>query len=72
MLWATPSLGATTYIYRLDRGRLLLLASFGGDKVVLGKGTVTVSFENRGRSPHGEIEDVYRFVHGRYELAHRQ
>ena len=72
MLWATPSLGATTYIYRLGGGRLRLLARFGGDKVVLGKGAVTVSFENRGRSAHGEIEDTYRFVHGRYELAHRR
>ena len=72
MLWATPSLGATTYIYRLGGGRLRLLASFGGDRVVLAKGTVTVSFENRGRSAHGEMEDVYRFVHGRYELAHRR
>ncbi len=72
MLWATPSLGATTYVYRLGGGQLKLLARFGGDKVVLGKGTVTVSFENRGRSSHGEIEDVYRFVDGRYRLAHRQ
>ena len=72
MLWATPSLGATTYIYRLDGGHLQLLASFGGDKVALGKGRVTVSFENRGRSPHGEIEDLYRFVDGRYRLAHRR
>jgi hypothetical protein len=72
MLWATPSLGATTYLYRLGGGHLKLLARFGGDKVVLGKGKVTVSFENRGRSSHGEIEDVYRFVHGRYRLAHRR
>jgi hypothetical protein len=30
--------------------------------VTLGRGTVTVRFENRGRSAHGELEDVYRFV----------
>jgi hypothetical protein len=71
MLWATPSLGATTYIYRIDGERLALLARFGGDKVVLGRGTVTVSFENRGRSAHGEIEDVYRWQGGRYRLASR-
>jgi hypothetical protein len=37
-----------------------------GDRVTLRRGKVIVGFENRGRSPHGEIEDVYRFVHGRY------
>jgi hypothetical protein len=72
MLWATPSLGATTFVYRVDGGRLSPLATFGGDKVTLGRGTVTVAFENRGRSPHGEIQDVYRFVGGRYRLALRR
>lgn len=72
MLWATPSIGATTYIYRIDGERLRLLAKFGGDKVTVGPGTVTVSFENRGRSAHGEIEDVYRFAHGKYALARRR
>jgi len=43
-----------------------------GDKVTLGRGTVTVSFENRGRSRHGEIEDVYRFTGGKYTLVHRR
>jgi hypothetical protein len=38
----------------------------------LGRGTVTVSFENRGRSRHGEIEDVYRFADGRYRLVVRR
>lgn len=71
MLWADPSLGATTYIYRVDGGRLTLLANFGGDRVVLGRGIVTVSFENRGRSPHGEIEDVYRWKSGQYQLVSR-
>ena len=71
MLWTTPSLGATTYIYRIDGERLALLARFGGDKVTLSRGTVTVSFENRGRSPHGELEDVYRWQAGRYRLASR-
>jgi len=72
MLWATPSLGATTFVYRVDGGRFSLLATFGGDKVTLARGTVTVAFENRGRSAHGEIEDVYRFVDGRYRLARRR
>lgn len=69
MLWTTPSIGATTYIYRTGGERLQLLAKFGGDKATLERGTVTVSFENRGRSPHGEIEDVYRFSSGRYTLV---
>jgi len=72
MLWATPSLGATTYIYRVDGGRLALLAKFGGDRVVVRRGTVTVSFENRGRSRNGDIEDVYRFSGGAYRLAKRR
>lgn len=72
MLWATPSLGATTYIYRVGGQHLQLLAKFGGDKVTIGAGTVTVSFENRGRSQHGEIEDVYRFTDGKYTLVHRR
>jgi hypothetical protein len=72
MLWATPSLGATSYIYRVDRLRFRLLAKFPGDKVTLGRGTVTVGFENRGRSAHGELEDVYRFVSGRYKLVRRR
>src|SRR5438552_11173283 len=66
MLWTTTSIGAWSYIYRLDGGRFRLLAKFAGDKVSLARGTVTVSFENRGRSPHGELEDVYRFAGGRY------
>jgi hypothetical protein len=70
MLWSTPSIGAVTYIYRLDAGaHLNLLAKFGGDRVTIGVGTATVAFENRGRSPRGEIEDVYRFLNGRYKLV---
>jgi hypothetical protein len=72
MLWTGPALGATTYIYRIGGERLQLLATFGGDKVTLGRGTVTVSFENRGRSAHGEIEDVYRFTGGKYVLVRRR
>lgn len=72
MLWATPSIGATTYVYRIDGARLRLLASFAGDKVTLGRGTVTVSYDNRGRSRHGELEDVYRFTGGRYVLVRRR
>ena len=71
MLWSTPSLGATTYIYRIDGNRLRPLARFGGDAVALGRGTVSVSFENRGRSPHGELRDLYRFAAGRYRLVAR-
>lgn len=66
MLWTTPAIGATTYLYRTDRGKLSLLATFPGDRVTLKRGTVTVTYENRGRSPHGELEDVYRFRDGRY------
>jgi len=69
MLWSTPSIGAATYIYRLGGVHLNLLAKFGGDRVTIGVGTVTVAFENRGRSPRGEIEDVYRFLDGRYKLV---
>ena len=72
MLWTGPALGATTYIYRTGGERLQLLAKFGGDKVTLGRRTVTVSFENRGRSAHGEIEDVYRFTGGKYVLVRRR
>lgn len=72
MLWATPSIGATTYVYRLDGARLRLLATFPGDRVVLGRGVVTVSYENRGRSRHGELKDVYRFENGRYRLVSRK
>lgn len=69
MLWSTPSLGAVTYIYRLLGTHFSLLAKFSGDRVAIGAGTVTVAYENRGRSPHGEIEDVYRFGEGRYTLV---
>jgi len=72
MLWTTPAIGAWTYIYRLGGAGFSLLVRFGGDRVVLRRGTVTVSFENRGRSRHGEIEDVYRFVGGHYRLVRRR
>jgi hypothetical protein len=72
MLWTTPSIGAWSYIYRVDGGRFRRLAKFGGDKVTLARGRVTVSFENRGRSRHGELEDVYRFSGGRYRLVRRR
>jgi hypothetical protein len=72
MLWTTPAIGATTFVYRVDGGRFRLLAKFGGDTVMLGRGVVTVGFENRGRSAHGEIEDDYRFVGGRYRLVTRR
>jgi hypothetical protein len=72
MLWATASLGARTTIYRVGGNRFQRLASFGGDEVRLGRGTVTVSFENRGRSPRGETRDVYRFDGTRYRLVARR
>jgi len=71
LLWTTPAIGATAYIYRIEHNRFKPLAKFEGDRVVLGRGVVTVSFENRGRSAHGEIEDVYRFEGGRYRLTSR-
>jgi hypothetical protein len=58
-----------TYIYRLDGRHFNFLAKFGGDAVIVGVGIVTVAFENRGRSPRGEIKDVYRFIGGRYKLV---
>ena len=72
LLWTTPSIGASAYVYRVDGGQLRLLARFAGDKVTLRQGTATVGFENRGRSPHGEIENVYRFVGGHYRLIRRR
>jgi hypothetical protein len=72
MLWTTPSIGATAYIYRVDTGSFRLLAKFDGERVTLGRATVTISFENRGRSRHGEIEEVYRFSGGRYRLVRRR
>jgi hypothetical protein len=72
MLWTTPSIGATTYVYRVDDGRLSLLARFPGDTVTLGRGTVTVGYENAGRSPKGELRDTYRFRGGRYVLVARR
>jgi hypothetical protein len=68
-LWSTPAIGATAYIYRAASGHLRLLATFQGDSVKLTKGRVVVGFENRGRSPHGELEDLYRFRNGRYRLV---
>ena len=72
MLWTTPSIGATTYIYRIGGEHLRLLAKFAGDQVTLRRGTAIVSYENRARSPHGELEDVYRFSRGKYRLVRRR
>ena len=71
MLWTTPSICATTYVFRIDGGRLRPLASFRGDRVTLGRGTVTVGFENRGRSPSGELRQTWRFDGTRYRLVSR-
>jgi hypothetical protein len=69
MLWATPSIGATTYIYRVDGTRLARLATIPGDSVALRRGTVTVRYENSGRSPNGRTKNIYRFERGRYRLS---
>jgi hypothetical protein len=69
MLWATPSIGATAFIYRIEGNRLVRLASFAGDSVTIGRGTVTARFENSGRSPTGKAIDLYRFENGRYRLV---
>lgn len=69
LLWATPAIGATAYIYRVAANQLHLLATFHGDSLKLSLGRAVVGFENRGRSPHGELDDVYRFSRGRYRLA---
>jgi hypothetical protein len=70
-LWTTPAIGATTYVYRLGGGKLTPLARFPGDDVELSPGTVTVTYENVGRSAHGETKDVYRYAGGRYKLVGR-
>jgi hypothetical protein len=72
MLWTTPSIGATAFIYRIDGRQFRRLAAFTGDRVVLGRGVVTVSFENRGRSRHGELEDFYRFDGNHYRLTKKR
>ena len=72
MLWTTPAIGAWTYVYRVAPARLTLLQKFYGDTVAFGRGTVTVGFENRGRGPHGELADIYRFERGRYVLVRRR
>lgn len=72
MLWTTPSIGAWTYIYRVDGSRFQLLERFAGDQVKLARGMVTIRFENRGRSPHGELKDVYRFTGNHYRLVSRR
>ncbi len=69
MLRATPSIGATTYIYRIGGNRLERLAAIPGDQVTLGQGTVTARFENAGRSPDDRRVDRYVFRSGRYRLA---
>ena len=69
MLWTTPSIGATTYVYRIDGSRLVKLGSFPGDKITLGRGTITASFENAGRNPDGKIREIYRFAGDRYRLV---
>jgi hypothetical protein len=68
-LWTTPSIGATTYVYRIEGPRLVKLGSFPGDKVTIGRGTVTASFENAGRNPDGKLREVYRFEAGRYRKS---
>jgi hypothetical protein len=65
-LWTTPSIGATTYVYRIEGARLVKLASFPGDKVTIARGTVTTSFENAGRNPNGKLREVYRFEGDQY------
>lgn len=71
-LWSTPAIGATGYVYRVAADHLRLLATFHGDSLELGRGRAVVGFENRGRSGHGELEDVYRFLDGRYRLVQRR
>jgi hypothetical protein len=69
MLWTTPSIGAMTYLYRIHGRRIVPLAQFAGDDVVLGPGSATVTYENSGRSPHGELKDIYSFQNDRYRLV---
>ena len=69
MLWLTPAIGARTYVYRVGGDHFQLVATFGGATVTLRRGVAIVGYQNRGRSPHGEIEDVYRFVDGHYRLV---
>ena len=71
-LRVTPSIGAQTFLYRVDGGRFRRLGVFWGDRVTLGRGTVTARWENRGRSPDGKsLRYVYRWAGDRYRLASR-
>ena len=72
MLWTTPSIGATTYVYRVDGERLERVASIPGDKALLRRGTVSITWENAGRSPNGELTDTYRWRGSRYVLERRK
>lgn len=72
LLWTSPALGATAYVYRVGGNHLHLLATFDGDRVTLSRGRAVVGFENTDRSPHGELEDIYRFAAGRYRLVRRR
>lgn len=71
-LWTTPAIGATGYVYRVAGNHLRLLAAFHGDSLTLRRGQAIVGFENRERSPHGELKDIYRFSNGRYRLVLRR
>jgi len=69
MLWTTPSLGASAYVYRVTEGRLELLRRFAGDGFTLEKGKVVATFENRQRSPNGHLTMTYVYAHGNYHLV---
>jgi hypothetical protein len=69
MLWTTPSIGARTYVYRIEGPRLVKLGSFAGDKVAIGHGTITATFENAGRDRNGKLRETYRFEGGRYRVV---
>jgi hypothetical protein len=68
-LRTTPSVGATARIERIAGGRLHELATFHGDAFLLGRGSVTVRFDNTARSPRGHLEERYRFDGKRYRLV---
>jgi len=57
--------------HRVRRQGFRLLASFGGIESCSGAAS-SGWLENPGRSPHGEMLDVYRFSGGRYRLIARR
>jgi hypothetical protein len=64
---ATPSLGETAWVFRLEGERLRLLRRFSADRVRLAGGRVVLSWLYAARSPDGRsARQVWRFEGGVY------